>query len=92
MTTSGTTQKRSSSTPPSSTEEYKPTPLQLSLGVLLLGASAGLTLYTKKTSQMLSHLNKMNQNAKIRNPPKYGPPTKQEWEKMRPRMNNDELF
>mmetsp|Transcript_5601 Transcript_5601/g.7263 ORF Transcript_5601/g.7263 Transcript_5601/m.7263 type:complete len:99 (-) Transcript_5601:457-753(-) len=76
----------------SPSNEYKPTLLQLSLGVLIVGASAGLTLYTKRTSSMLSTLNKMNQNAKIRNPPKYGPPTKAEWEKLKPRMSDDEFF
>mmetsp|Transcript_16432 Transcript_16432/g.33665 ORF Transcript_16432/g.33665 Transcript_16432/m.33665 type:complete len:85 (+) Transcript_16432:130-384(+) len=73
--------------------EYAPTALQVALGVMILGASAGLTLYTKKTGTMLRQMEKVAENqAKRKGPPKFGPPTKEEWEKIRPRLNDDDLF
>jgi len=74
-------------------EEFTFTPLQMAMGLMLVGASAGLTLYTKKTASILSHMDKMKKAKEIRmGPKKFGPPTKQEWEKLRPRMDDDELF
>lgn len=82
------------STPPKKpSDDYTPTPLQIALGVLMVGASAGLTLYTKKTGHMLKQFEKVAENqAKRKGPPKFGPPTKKEWEKMRPRLDDDDLF
>jgi hypothetical protein len=62
------------------------TPMQLFAVVIILGASAGLTLYTKKTGQMLAQLERASKNAAERKgPPKLGPKTYLEWEKTRNR-------
>mmetsp|Transcript_25418 Transcript_25418/g.43396 ORF Transcript_25418/g.43396 Transcript_25418/m.43396 type:complete len:107 (-) Transcript_25418:1760-2080(-) len=82
-----------------STQPMKPspddgavTPVQLALGAMILGASAGLTLYTKKTSHMLNQLERASANATIRKgPQKFGPKTKPEWEKTRNRWEKDDL-
>ena len=67
------------------------TPLQLGLAAIILGASAGLTLYTKKTSHMLNQLERASKNAVERKgPPKLGPKTKLEWEKTRNRWEKDD--
>jgi hypothetical protein len=68
------------------------TPLQLGLAAIILGASAGLTLYTKKTSHMLNQLERASKNAMERKgPPKLGPQTKSEWEKTRNRWEKDDF-
>lgn len=67
------------------------TPVQIALAAILLGTSAGLTLYTKKTSSMLQRMERMNKNAVQRKgPEKFGPKTKSEWEKMRNRWGKDD--
>ena len=63
----------------------KATPLQIGMGLIIVGASAGMTLYTKKTSAVLGHMDKLKRSKEIRKPPKYGPPTREDWDKMRPR-------
>jgi len=63
----------------------KATPLQITLGLIIVGASAGMTLYTKKTAAVLGQMERMKRNKEIRIPTKYGPPTKEEWDKLRPR-------
>jgi len=63
----------------------KATPLQIGLGLMIVGMSAGMTLYTKKTGAMLTQLERVKRNREIRMPTKCGPPTKEEWEKLRPR-------
>jgi hypothetical protein len=55
--------------------------------IVLLGASAGLTLYTRKTSSMLRQMDQVKRFRRF--PTKYGPMTKEEWEKVRPRHPND---
>ena len=68
------------------------TPLQLTMAAIILGTSAGLTLYTKKTSAMLQTMEKVNKNvAQRKGPPKFGPRTKMEWEKWRNRWEKDDL-
>jgi hypothetical protein len=68
------------------------TPFQIGIGLLILGASAGLTLYTKKTQAMLNQMKRMEENRAMRLPKKkFGPPTKKEWEKLRNRWTNDDL-
>jgi hypothetical protein len=65
---------------------------QVGMGLLIVGASAGLTLYTKKTQSMLNQFKRVEKNKKMRLPKeKFGPPTKAEWEKIRPRWSNDDL-
>jgi hypothetical protein len=69
-----------------------PTALQMGFAVIILGTSAGLTLYTKKTQSMLNSMEKYSHNQAIRKgPPKFGPMTKAEWEKMKPRIDDDDL-
>ncbi len=68
-----------------------PTPFQIGLGLMIVGASAGLTLYTKKTQAMLNQMKAVERNKRQRLPkPKFGPPTKNEWERMRNRWNDDD--
>lgn len=73
-------------------EENGPTGLQLAIMAVVLGSAAGFTLYTKKADSMLRAMNQVKQNQLRRNPPKFGPPTKAEWEKMRPRFDKDDFF
>mmetsp|Transcript_10780 Transcript_10780/g.23707 ORF Transcript_10780/g.23707 Transcript_10780/m.23707 type:complete len:92 (-) Transcript_10780:238-513(-) len=84
-----------SSAPNTTTKSNKDTtitPLQLSLAALILGASAGLTLYTKRTSTMLNQLERASKNAQQRKgPERFGPMTRGEWEKMRNRWEKDDL-
>jgi hypothetical protein len=68
------------------------TPLQLTFAAIILGASAGLTLYTKRTSTILHHMERASKNATERKgPQKFGPRTKSEWEKLRNRWEKDDL-
>ena len=85
-----------SSTPPPS-DDFTPTPIQIVLGIMIVGTSAGLTLYTKKTGQMLRQMDKLNQataarKAAIRRKQPAGPMTKKEYDTIRPRLEKDELF
>lgn len=68
------------------------TALQWGIMIVVLGSSAGFTLYTKKTGSMLRQMEQISQNQLRNRPPKTGPPTKEEWEKMRPRIDKDEFF
>ncbi len=68
------------------------TPLQLTFAAIILGASAGLTLYTKRTSTILHQMERASKNATERKgPQKFGPRTKSEWEKLRNRWEKDDL-
>jgi hypothetical protein len=68
------------------------TPLQIGLGLIILGSSAGLTLYTKKTQSLLNQMKRVDQNKAMRLPKKkFGPMTKPEWERMRSRWTKDDL-
>ncbi|KAL3795251.1 hypothetical protein HJC23_008336 [Cyclotella cryptica] len=78
--------------PTATTPRNTVTPLQWSLAAVILGASAGLTLYTKKTSHMLSQFERASKNAQQRRgPPQFGPKTRMEWEKTRNRWEKDDL-
>lgn len=69
-----------------------PTAFQYGMGLLLIGTSAGLTLYTKKTQSILNQMNQMKRNRDMRLPKKSeGPLTKEEWEKTRSRWEKDDL-
>lgn len=69
-----------------------PTAFQYGMGLLLLGTSAGLTLYTKKTQSILNQMNQMKRNRNMRFPKKQeGPLTKEEWERTRSRWEKDDL-
>jgi len=81
------------STSPSPSSKNEPTLFQLSLGVLIIGTSAGLTLYTKKTQALLTQFKRVEQNVKRREELSgkkkiLGPLTKDEWEKVRNRWND----
>ena len=67
------------------------TPLQYGFAAIILGASAGLTLYTKKTSHVLNQLERASKNKLQRQPPKVGPKTIKEHEKKRNRWEKDDL-
>lgn len=68
------------------------TPLQLTFAAIILGASAGFTLYTKRTSTILHQMERASKNAVERKgPQKFGPRTKNEWEKLRNRWEKDDL-
>jgi hypothetical protein len=69
-----------------------PTALQLGIAVLVLGSSAGFTLYTRKTGAMLRTMENITANQLRNRPPQYGPPNKAEWEKLKPRIDKDEFF
>ena len=68
------------------------TPLQYTMAAVILGASAGLTLYTRRTSQLMNQLNRATKNAQERKGPvKFGPKTKMEWERSRNRWEMDDI-
>ena len=69
-----------------------PTALQLGIAVIVLGSSAGFTMYTRKTGAMLRTMENITANQLRNRPPKYGPPSKAEWEKLKPRIDKDEFF
>lgn len=84
----------SSSTPtdnqqrrPTTTQQQiaPPSTLAYAMGIIVVGASAGLTLYFKRSPDILGRMEQYAANQLARNPPKFGPPTRAEWEKMRPR-------
>ena len=87
------TQNQNQTQPQAEDTSNRPTLFQLSLGILMIGASAGMTLYTKKTKAMLDQMKRVERNRQARLPKKrYGPLTREEWEKMRNRWNdNDDL-
>ena len=66
--------------------------LPLAIMVLMLGTSAGFTLYTKKTGSMLNTMKQIEKNQLRNRPPKFGPQTKETHEKMKPRIDKDEFF
>ena len=81
--------------PPPANTQF--TPIQIGMGLMILGASAGLTLYTKKTQSMLQHMDKLNKAHAVRVAAQrkkqgYGPMTKQEYEKTRTRIDDDDLL
>ena len=62
------------------------------VGGLCLSA-AGLTMYTKRSGQMLKQMEQISKNkARRMPPPKIGPLTKKEWDKVRPRFDKDEFI
>ena len=70
--------------------------LSMGIMILVLGSSAGMLFYTKRTGSMLRSVNTISeQQLHVINTNKFrtfGPATKQETEKMRPRMDKDEFF
>ena len=76
--------------PDTSTKE--PSALALPLFLVVLASSAGFTMYTKRAGSMLQGMERINQNVLRNHPPKHGPPTKAQYEKLRPRIDKDEFF
>jgi len=79
----GTTTISRSNTPIS--DHVTPTGLSYAMAFFILGASAGMTMYARNSGQMLSRINSYTSNQLKRNPPKFGPPTRAEYEKMKNR-------
>ena len=71
------------------------TALQMGIMILVLGSSAGMVFYTKRTGSMLRSINKISEKQLYINKTdlhKFGPATKQEADKMRSRIEKDEFF
>jgi hypothetical protein len=59
----------------------------------MVGTAAGFVMYTKRTGAMLKQVERVaTQQEKRRSPRKAGPYTKEEWDKIRPRLDKDELI
>lgn len=59
----------------------------------MIGASAGFTMYTKRTGQLLRQFEHISQQQAKRKPTRpIGPMTKDEWDKLRPRFEKDDFF
>jgi Flp pilus assembly protein TadG len=70
-----------------------PSTLAWAIGILVLGSSAGLTLYTRRSQSWLRTMKQINDNvAKKRPPPKFGPQTKKEYETMRVRIDDEDIL
>jgi hypothetical protein len=77
----------------SSPKKDAPAGWVVAVGVAMMATSAGLMLYTKKTGSMLETMKNVHQNQVARRGPvKFGPPTRTEWDKIRPRFEKDEFF
>jgi hypothetical protein len=69
--------------------------LSLAVMILVLGSSAGMLFYTKRTGSMLQSLRTITPGAEqriLRGPTKLGPHTKAEAEKLQPKVDKDEFF
>lgn len=73
-------------------QDSGPTALQLGIALLVLGTSAGFTLYTRKADSMLRRMEQVAENQLKRQRPVYGPPTREYAEKMKTRIDKDEFF
>lgn len=69
-----------------------PTMLQLSIVALVLGTSASFVLYTKRADTLINSWKQINTTYMKNHPRKIGPPTKEQWEKLRPRFDKDEFI
>ena len=84
--------QQESNLPKTTPKDTSESSLPLGIMILLLGTSAGFTLYTKKTGSMLSAMKQIEKNQLRNRPPKFGPETKEMHEKMKPRIDKDEFF
>ena len=58
----------------------------------MVGTAAGFVMYTKRTGAMLKQMERVaTQQEKRRPPRKVGPSSKEEWDKIRPRFDKDEI-
>lgn len=67
------------------------------VGMLIVGgmvlSTAGFALYTRRTESMLRQMNRVAEMQSRRVPPrKPGPMSKEEWDKVRPRIDKDDFF
>jgi hypothetical protein len=70
-----------------------PSALAWGIGIFVLGASAGLTIYTHRSQSWLRTMKQVNDNViQKAGPPKYGPLTKQQYEKTRTRFDEEDIF
>mmetsp|Transcript_36658 Transcript_36658/g.76316 ORF Transcript_36658/g.76316 Transcript_36658/m.76316 type:complete len:90 (-) Transcript_36658:937-1206(-) len=74
----------------SDSNKMNPSTLSYAMAAIVLGSSAGMTFYSRRSGQMLSRMKQVTENQRLRNPPKFGPPTRAEWEKLRPRHSFDD--
>ena len=59
----------------------------------MIGTAAGFAMYTRRTNTLLNQMNQITKNQAKRMPAtKIGPPTKGEWDKIRPRFDKDEFI
>jgi hypothetical protein len=68
---------------------------QLGMFIMLgmIGASAGFTMYTKRTGQLLRKFEHISHQQAKRVPKRQiGPMTKEQWDKIRPRFEKDDFF
>jgi len=82
---------------PTTSSEQPPSSSSSQWGMLIalgmVGASAGLTMYTKRTGQMLKQFEHYASQQQKRVPkPPIGPITRQEWDKTRPRFEKDDFL
>lgn len=82
--------EKSNAASTSKLQSTDPSTFSFILAVLVVGSSAGMTLYTRRAGSMLNQMKQIEKNQVLRNPPKFGPPTRAEWEKMRPRHSLDD--
>mmetsp|Transcript_29070 Transcript_29070/g.41636 ORF Transcript_29070/g.41636 Transcript_29070/m.41636 type:complete len:85 (+) Transcript_29070:128-382(+) len=73
-------------------EQNKTPMLTYCFAGIILATAAGLTMYTKRTGQLFSQIERINANAAARKPkPKPGPLTREEWDKVRNRWEKDDI-
>ena len=75
--------------------DHKTVPLAVM--ILVLGSSAGMLFYTKRTGSMLRSIEtisetQLSQFIRHNQPAKFGPLTKLQAEKMQPRLDKDDFF
>mmetsp|Transcript_5995 Transcript_5995/g.9498 ORF Transcript_5995/g.9498 Transcript_5995/m.9498 type:complete len:82 (-) Transcript_5995:72-317(-) len=61
---------------------------QMGMMLIALGASAGFTLYMKRSGVLMKRVANIKRFRRF--PTKYGPMTKAEWEKVKPRWNKED--
>ncbi|KAI2488644.1 hypothetical protein MHU86_25698 [Fragilaria crotonensis] len=80
----------STSTTPTMKTTSLSTGAQMGIFVVMLGVSAGLTLYTRKTNSMIDQMNNVRRFRRF--PTKYGPMTKEEWNKIKSNWKDSDGF
>ena len=83
--------------PPTSMPDPDHKTVPLAVMILVLGSSAGMLFYTKRTGSMLRSIEtisetQLSQFIRHNQPAKFGPLTKLQAEKMQPRLDKDDFF